>query len=140
MITFINTNIGKVNLTTVRKISGPDRRLLELTDGTYAEALCDPDAVVVKMLPAGGEFEVVVDSSTADNPTDFWVEPVIAWGVCLNGTVVPITPAEPAGLWSKSPLVRRKGETAVFHPSGGYECIEDYFVEQNTMPAIRTAD
>ena len=83
---------------------------------------------------------MVIDCSELDNPTDHWSEPVVAWGVRLDGTLVPITPAEPAGLWSAPPLIRRKGESSVFHPSEGYKNMDDYFSERNALASIRTAD
>lgn len=100
MSAFVNTDDGLVNLDQVERIYEGDNHNPSMVNlvGGRAVALApyvSLDKQITQVIPAGDAWELLRRDSTDRN--EFWVDPVIAWGVTIRGFLVPITAYSPSG-------------------------------------------
>lgn len=124
MATFIEIGHGSINIEEVRHIS-MDGRTLTLKTGDTVEAIRDATTMLMQLVPAVGDWEVLWFCPDGDEPS-VDVAPLVAWGLRISGDMVPVTPLHPDGQWDKTPGVRRKGTAEIFDNFGRYDDEADF--------------
>lgn len=123
MNTFFRTERGWINSAHVVRLDerGDHSHFLTLSDGTYADLLTDPDDQIVQIVPANGDWELLVPYTDDDaGELSYIAEPVIAWGLMLTGTVTPITPLARTAVERAYAGLRKAGSPEVLTPFGSY--------------------
>lgn len=125
---FIWTPKAWVNLANIERAifeDGTSKVTLRLADGTVVDQ-ARPSFIeqLVQIIPADQGWECIDVAMVHDSEEVCWeIEPVIAWGLGLTGTLVPVTPRHKSGQFEPCWL-RRSGSEMVYASDRSYENLE----------------
>lgn len=136
-MTFVNVDDGWIRLDSVarykRDSKSGDKVILK--DGTTVKAPDDFFDAVISLVTPQGEWECVIANSWDGDRLSEIIEPVLAWGLAIDGYVIPITPLYPKGVIDLYAL-RRAGSEMVYSGAEGPLTVAQ-FLDRETKSAQR---
>ena len=138
--TFIYTPKGYVNLRTVERVNfKSDASHTIIVDGEVVDNNHkDFGDHVVSVVPCVTEMEyLTIMEGSDEHPSDeILVEPVLAWGLTVLGTLIPMTPSSMEGVTELHYGLRKTGSPRVYTASniGGWPSDEDWATDTLRRP------
>jgi len=122
------TNRNLVNLDHVVRIAVADKGddVVHLSNGETATLMGSARGAIISMTPAPAGWEMLIPS-----PVDpfYWAEPVMAWGTCGDGELVPITPMNTWGPLKDDWVLRCKDSDCIFQREQSWVSLQDWLAE-----------
>ncbi|MBI1272968.1 MAG: hypothetical protein GC131_02645 [Alphaproteobacteria bacterium] len=131
MTIFVCTASGYVNLDQIQKLEGRSDGGYKIVSGNQ---VIDNNhkgiaGAVTSLIPVTAEWECLF----ADAQGDTAFEPVIAWGLDPFGSLVPVTPSQPAGAQGGY-AIRKKGDPAVYARGQVFDSAQAWRAAQKQEP------
>lgn len=126
MTHFIHTERGYRRLADVKAIKIDNEGNHTLRDDSNDKISEHGEVVlerIVSLIALTGEWEQVYTCTEEDGTTKIFTEPVIAWGLTVVGSVIPVTPTAPEGL-PNAPALRKVGRPEIYVSSTTYDTEE----------------
>lgn len=129
MSCFIYTPKGYVNLSSVEQARiNQDGRHSIVVDGKIVDDNhVDFRETIVSIVPINGEWECLYPHNEEDNTKSLLSEPILAWGLTVLGSMVPITPSGMGGVHERVAL-RKVGDTRIYEGGaiGGFDDLNSW--------------
>ena len=128
MSKFIHTSQGYINVDRIDRIVSKQEGVDIIVGGETIEASTSPaESGVVSVIPTQGQWEVLEYIDDAEYFSkygqSYFIEPVIAWGLTLQGSLVPITPLSMDGTTGDFAF-RQLNSARVYTPNAAYDSLD----------------
>lgn len=113
-------------------VRGADGALvLSAAEGVVDRENTEFESTLLTLVPPQGDWECITPFVEEDGDLSAVVEPVLAFGLSIFGTLVPVVPSAPGGVQSEY-VLRRPGQTAVHGVGGPFDGGVDEWLDSLT--------